>query len=110
MKTKLKVNTSPGHCANLVLAAGANVSTRNEAHGLEGFGGVSHVRPASWCAGLISQTAILFISSLLTSIVLIVVQLYELPKWLTLILIIVLICQPVAIVLVNVRNRYKHYS
>ena len=27
MKTKLKINTKPGHCANLVLAAGATVST-----------------------------------------------------------------------------------
>ena len=38
MKTKPKINTSPGHCANLVLAAGANVSNLYEAHGLEGFG------------------------------------------------------------------------
>ena len=27
MKTKPKINTSPGHCANLLLAAGATVST-----------------------------------------------------------------------------------
>ncbi len=37
MKTKLKSHTSPGHCANLVLAAGANESNSNEAHGLAGF-------------------------------------------------------------------------
>ena len=46
MKTKPKINTSPGHCANLVLAAGANVSTVNEAHGLEGF------LVAGWMRGL----------------------------------------------------------
>ena len=43
-----------GHCTKLVLAAGANVSPRNEAHGLEGFGSGSHARPESWCAGLTS--------------------------------------------------------
>jgi len=45
--------SEPGNNANTVLAAGANVSPRNEAHGLEGFGSGSDVRPESWCAGLI---------------------------------------------------------
>lgn len=39
---------------NTLLAAGANVSPRNEAHGLEGFGSVSNVRPESWCDVLTS--------------------------------------------------------
>lgn len=37
-----------------MLAAGAKVSPRNEAHGLAGFGSGSDARPASWCAGLIN--------------------------------------------------------
>ena len=110
MKHKLKFNTEPLHCTSTLLGDVRNDSTLHEAHGLEGFGRGSDVRPTSWCAGLRSQSIILFISSLLTSIVLIVVQLYELPKWIRLILILILICQPLAIVLINVRNKYKHYS
>ncbi|MFM7429632.1 MAG: hypothetical protein ACKO1F_07000 [Flammeovirgaceae bacterium] len=53
MKNKTRITDSPSHCANMVLAAGANVSTRNEAHGLEGFGSESVVRPTSWCDVLI---------------------------------------------------------
>ena len=48
----IKQKQNQGHCIKLMLAAGANVSPRNEAHGLEGFGSGSNVRPASWCAGL----------------------------------------------------------
>jgi hypothetical protein len=47
----MKTN-EPQADTNTLLAAGANVSPRNEAHGLEGFGSGSNVRPASWCAGL----------------------------------------------------------
>jgi len=50
----METNTNPQADINILLAAGANVSPRNEAHGLEGFGSGSHVRPASWCAGLIN--------------------------------------------------------
>jgi hypothetical protein len=39
---------------NIMLADGANVSPRNEAHGLAGFGSGLHARPESWCAGLIN--------------------------------------------------------
>ena len=47
MKTKLKINTSPGHCANLVLVA---VAARGESkHSCTGLGGVSHVRPGHGC-------------------------------------------------------------
>lgn len=42
----------PQASLNTLLAAGANVSPRNEAHGLEGFGSGWDVRPESWCAGL----------------------------------------------------------
>jgi len=52
MKNKLTNYTSPQHGINTMLAAGANVSPRNEAHGLEGFGHAMNVRPESWCAGL----------------------------------------------------------
>lgn len=107
MKTESKPNTEPANSRNTMLAAGANVSPRNEAHGLEGFGSGANVRPASWCAGL---TKVLFISSLVTAVVLIVVQFYELPKAVNLSLILLLICQPFVIVLVSDRNKYKRYS
>lgn len=42
----------PQASLNTLLAAGENVSPRNEAHELEGFGRAVNVRPESWCDGL----------------------------------------------------------
>jgi hypothetical protein len=50
----MKNRQNPQADINTMLAAGANVSPRNEAHGLEGFGSGSNVRPASGCDGLIN--------------------------------------------------------
>jgi hypothetical protein len=49
MKNKPMITDSPSHCANMVLAAGANVSPRYEAHGLVSFGRTWNARLASWC-------------------------------------------------------------
>ena len=53
MKTKLKINTSPGHCANLVLAAGANVPVMRHTD-LLALAVCRPCWPASWCDGLIN--------------------------------------------------------
>lgn len=52
MKNECNETTNPPNVLNTMLAAGANVSALNEAHGLEGFDSGAHVRPESWCAGL----------------------------------------------------------
>jgi ABC-type bacteriocin/lantibiotic exporter with double-glycine peptidase domain len=49
----------------------------------------------------------LFVSSLITVVILVSLIFYDVPKWLAFILIIVLVCQPLLIVFTNDHNKCK---